>query len=99
MRLVASGSAGAPSGVENLIPLYSGGLWEAVKFSTPDGAPALPEATKRIEAEIAASDAASGQPRVQNKSVAAQALEPRSSYLARLRELSTLRRSKRPICA
>jgi phosphoglucomutase len=63
-------------------PEYNG-----IKFSTPDGAPALPEATKRIEAEIAASDAASGQPRVQNKSVAAQALEPRSSYLARLREI------------
>jgi alpha-D-glucose phosphate-specific phosphoglucomutase len=63
-------------------PEYNG-----IKFSTPDGAPALPEATKRIEAEIAASDAATGQPRVQNKSVAAQALEPRSSYLARLREI------------
>jgi phosphoglucomutase len=63
-------------------PEYNG-----IKFSTPDGAPALPEATKRIEAEIAASDAAGGQPRVQNKSVAAHALEPRSSYLARLREI------------
>ena len=28
-----------------------------IKFSTPDGAPALPEATQRIEAEIAAGDA------------------------------------------
>src|SRR5690348_1483560 len=36
--LVTSGSAGAPSGVENLIPLYSGGLWEAVKFSAPSAA-------------------------------------------------------------
>jgi phosphoglucomutase len=63
-------------------PEYNG-----IKFSTPDGAPALPEATKRIEGEIAASDAAGGQPTVQNKSVAAQALEPRSSYLARLREI------------
>ena len=33
-------------------PEYNG-----IKFSTPDGAPALPEVTKRIEAEIAASDA------------------------------------------
>jgi phosphoglucomutase len=63
-------------------PEYNG-----IKFSTPDGAPALPEATKRIEAEIAASDAASGQPKPQSKAVAAQALEPRSSYLARLREI------------
>src|SRR6185369_16382234 len=32
---VASGSAGAPSGVENLIPLYSGGLCEAVMLMAP----------------------------------------------------------------
>src|SRR6187200_1085827 len=32
---VTSGRAGAPSGVENLMPLYSGGLWDAVKFSAP----------------------------------------------------------------
>ena len=36
-------------------PEYNG-----IKFSTPDGAPALPEVTKRIEAEIAASDADTG---------------------------------------
>src|SRR5258708_24006538 len=33
--LVTSGNAGQPSGVENLIPLYSGGLCEAVKLITP----------------------------------------------------------------
>ena len=33
--LVTSGSAGAPSGVENLMPLYSGGLCEAVKLMAP----------------------------------------------------------------
>src|SRR6185312_7039143 len=32
---VTSGSAGAPSGVENFIPLYSGGLCEAVKLIAP----------------------------------------------------------------
>ena len=37
-------------------PEYNG-----IKFSTPDGAPALPEVTKRIEAEIAASDADNGE--------------------------------------
>ena len=30
-----AGSAGAPSGVENFIPLYSGGLCEAVKLMAP----------------------------------------------------------------
>src|SRR5437870_1603141 len=58
-------------------PEYNG-----IKFSTPDGAPALPEVTKRIEAEIAASDAVPGvashssKPLV--KSVTPQALEPRA---------------------
>src|SRR6184192_3969293 len=32
-------------------PEYNG-----IKFSTPDGAPALPEVTKRIEAEVVAAD-------------------------------------------
>src|SRR5215471_10700869 len=32
-------------------PEYNG-----IKFSTPDGAPALPEVTKRVEAEIVAAD-------------------------------------------
>src|SRR5271169_1143307 len=35
MACVTSGSAGAPSGVENLMPLYSGGLCEAVKLMAP----------------------------------------------------------------
>src|SRR5438270_9578518 len=35
MVLVASGNAGAPSGVENLMPLYSGGLCDAVKLMAP----------------------------------------------------------------
>src|ERR1035441_8453572 len=34
--LVTSGSAGAPSCVENLMPLYSGGLCEAVKLMAPE---------------------------------------------------------------
>ncbi len=34
--LVTSGKAGAPSCVENLIPLYSGGLCEAVKLIAPE---------------------------------------------------------------
>jgi isocitrate/isopropylmalate dehydrogenase len=34
--LVTSGRAGAPSCVENLMPLYSGGLCEAVKLIAPE---------------------------------------------------------------
>src|SRR6201982_495829 len=65
-------------------PEYNG-----IKFSTPDGAPALPEATKRIEAEILAFDVSGG-----NGSGArgpeSQALDPRRMYLSRLREIVDL---------
>src|SRR5712692_889181 len=63
-------------------PEYNG-----IKFSTPDGAPALPEATERIEAEIAASDSARDEPKPPARTTTAQALEPRAAYLARLREI------------
>jgi len=62
-------------------PEYNG-----IKFSTPDGAPALPEATSRIEQEIAAFDgnagAADGPGAAQ-----AQPLDPREMYLSWLREI------------
>src|SRR5438552_13125042 len=35
MPFVTSGRAGAPLAVENFRPLYSGGLWEAVKLIAP----------------------------------------------------------------
>jgi phosphoglucomutase len=67
-------------------PEYNG-----IKFSTPDGAPALPEVTKRIEAEIAASDSEGGSQKSQTKSATeSQNLEPRGKYLARLREIVDL---------
>jgi phosphoglucomutase len=63
-------------------PEYNG-----IKFSTPDGAPALPEVTHRIEAEIAAFDRnAEGSPQAGSKA-AAQSLDPRGIYLSRLREI------------
>lgn len=71
-------------------PEYNG-----IKFSTPDGAPALPETTKAIEAAIIAFDAkpktaqpipaTHGEP--QSKS---QAIDPRRMYLSRLREIVDL---------
>jgi alpha-D-glucose phosphate-specific phosphoglucomutase len=67
-------------------PEYNG-----IKFSTPDGAPALPEVTERIEAEIAASDSARDEPKPPARTTTAQALEPRSAYLARLREIVDLK--------
>ncbi|HEX5434990.1 MAG TPA: phosphoglucomutase/phosphomannomutase family protein [Candidatus Angelobacter sp.] len=63
-------------------PEYSG-----IKFSTPDGAPALPEVTKAIEslvpAEANGADPNSAGPAVQK-------IDPRPAYLARLKEMIDL---------
>ena len=58
-------------------PEYNG-----IKFSTPDGAPALPEVTRQIEKEISAAD---GTPRT--ATAEAQPLDPKPVYLSRLREI------------
>jgi len=65
-------------------PEYNG-----IKFSTTDGAPALPEVTKKIEAEIVASDAAGGNGSGV-KGPGPQALDPKRMYLSRLREIVDL---------
>jgi len=62
-------------------PEYNG-----IKFSTPDGAPALPEVTKKIEAEIAALDGSEVTPQSRAKA-APESLDPRGVYLAWLREI------------
>jgi len=62
-------------------PEYNG-----IKFSTPDGAPALPEVTNQIEADIAQLD---GQPLVGEPAQPVN-IEVKSAYLARLRELVDL---------
>ena len=74
-------------------PEYNG-----IKFSTPDGAPALPEVTKRIEAEILASDAEQEKTTPAPKTVTVQALEPRGAYLARLREIIDFKAIHKAIC-
>ncbi len=66
-------------------PEYNG-----IKFSTPDGAPALPEVTRRIEAEIVAADGAADEPKAPN-APETQPLDPRRMYLSRLREIVDLR--------
>jgi phosphoglucomutase len=61
-------------------PEYNG-----LKFSTPDGAPALPEVTQRIEAEILAFDQ-QGSRNAPGATTPAQNLDPRGMYLDRLKE-------------
>ncbi len=62
-------------------PEYNG-----IKFSTPDGAPALPEVTSQIESYIAQPD---NQPASQQKPEA-QPIEVRTEYLKRLKEIIDL---------
>jgi alpha-D-glucose phosphate-specific phosphoglucomutase len=69
-------------------PEYNG-----IKFSTPDGAPALPEVTRQIEAEISKADNApntAAAARVPDsrtgKRPNPQPLDPKPAYLARLRD-------------
>ncbi len=68
-------------------PEYNG-----IKFSTPDGAPALPEVTQAIEAEIAAFDAKPQAPRAAKgeSQPQSQSIDPRRMYLSRLREIVDL---------
>jgi phosphoglucomutase len=62
-------------------PEYNG-----IKFSTPDGAPALPEVTSKIEAEIASLDGAGGGPRTSNPA-GREELDVAPDYLGRLKEI------------
>ncbi len=64
-------------------PEYNG-----IKFSAPDGAPALPEVTRAIEAAIAAFDANPQTPRATKAE--SQSIDPRRMYLSRLREIVDL---------
>jgi alpha-D-glucose phosphate-specific phosphoglucomutase len=68
-------------------PEYNG-----IKFSTPDGAPALPEVTQAIEREIAAFDANPQTPRAAQAETPpqSQSIDPRRMYLSRLREIVDL---------
>src|SRR5919108_3327072 len=48
-------------GAVNFTASHNPPQYNGIKFSTPDGAPALPEVTKRIESEIASPQAGTAQ--------------------------------------
>ncbi len=75
------------AGAINFTASHNPPEYNGIKFSTPDGAPALPEVTKAIEAEIAAYDANPDAPKGE---VEAQSIDPRRMYLSRLREIVDL---------
>ena len=77
-------TANKADGAINFTASHNPPEYNGIKFSTPDGAPALPEATKRIEAEIAAIDAGAAPPA--GLKATSQPLDPKPAYVARLRE-------------
>jgi len=81
-------------GVINFTASHNPPEYNGIKFSTPDGCPALPEVTKKIEAEIVAGDAtresAAGAANG-NQSSAKETLDPKPMYLKRLGEIVDLK--------
>lgn len=76
-------------GVINFTASHNPPEYNGIKFSTPDGCPALPEVTRRIEAEIVAADDSPSE----KTSVAAatqESLDPKPGYLKRLGEIIDL---------
>jgi phosphoglucomutase len=76
-------------GVINFTASHNPPEYNGIKFSTPDGCPALPEVTKKIEAEIVAGDSAVPA-EAATTPVAAGSLDPKAAYLKRLGEIIDL---------
>src|SRR5438445_1639668 len=64
-------------GVINFTASHNPPEYNGIKFSTPDGCPALPEVTKQIEAEIAAADSATSVPPKASGSASRASLDPK----------------------
>jgi phosphoglucomutase len=90
-------------GVINFTASHNPPEYNGIKFSTPDGCPALPEVTKKIEAEIQAGDSAAekqttGAGKNGNES---ESLDVKSAYLKRLAEvvdLEVIRKANLQVC-
>lgn len=77
------------SGAINFTASHNPPEYNGIKFSTPDGAPALPEVTKQIEAEIAALGDTVPQAGAEEKKFIQVDVKP--DYLKRLAELVDLK--------
>jgi phosphoglucomutase len=91
-------------GVINFTASHNPPEYNGIKFSTPDGCPALPDVTNKIEAEIRAADAAAIASRGNGdgKSGAArESLDVKPGYLKRLAEivdLDAIRKANLQVC-
>ena len=77
-------------GVINFTASHNPPEYNGIKFSTPDGCPALPDVTKKIEAEIVAGDSASSTKSRVASPAEHQTLDPKPAYLKRLGEIIDL---------
>jgi phosphoglucomutase len=77
-------------GVINFTASHNPPEYNGIKFATPDGCPALPEVTKKIEAEIAAGDKADVAKDRAATPAAKGSLDPKPDYLKRLGEIIDL---------
>ena len=77
-------------GVINFTASHNPPEYNGIKFSTPDGCPAIPEVTKKIESEIVKGDTSATSEMVIPRPVSKESLDPRSAYLKRLGEIVDL---------
>jgi phosphoglucomutase len=77
---------GKADGAINFTASHNPPEYNGIKYSTADGAPALPEVTKHIEKEIAAGDGGLGASKA-----SPQQLDPKPIYLDRLKETVDLK--------
>ena len=90
-------------GVINFTASHNPPQYNGIKFSTPDGCPALPEVTKKIEAEIEAEDnaGAASASRSNGNGSGRESLDVKQGYLKRLGEivdLEVIRKANLQVC-
>ena len=82
-------------GVINFTASHNPPEYNGIKFSTPDGCPALPEVTKKIESEIVKGDTSATSEMVIPRPVSKESLDPKHAYLKRLGEIIDLEAIKK----
>jgi alpha-D-glucose phosphate-specific phosphoglucomutase len=79
------------TGAINFTASHNPPEYNGIKYSSPDGAPALPEVTKQIEAAIAALPGGYVVPKAEPPAVGFEAVDVKPAFLKRLAELVDLK--------
>jgi alpha-D-glucose phosphate-specific phosphoglucomutase len=82
--------ANQADGVINFTASHNPPEYNGIKFSTPDGCPALPEVTRQIESQIAMGDTSAMSEMISPIPVEKGSLDPKPAYLKRLGEIIDL---------